>query len=984
MVSVNTLNSSVIKERIESKSHKSPPKTKWIEQEQDNSNLSPPHITPSLYERINTLKALHEVKKSKKTQQTDTPYIMVNNQDKLIEKRSEIDGEVKINLEKMPTFKHLDSQENEKLLDYFFPKNNINTPNIKKEKLISAVANYMYTDPTDDMSINTNRIIALATNVFSPIINSKQNGGLRFQEAESMLYQWFSQSIFEEKSPIEYCVSEIAKRNSDIDTIGKLHAYLLNKKNSLFSTPLFSDSDRKNIDRIWNDTLFKEMPFLKKTDSEIEKMKLKDYNFISLYTGSLFLDKIGLETYTSQEAIMAGELLWDTVEDSEQLDKINFFQSPAKIFMATHASKWFDENKKEKNIGDFCIQEHKKYRDGIKSISQDISRIYNNYSTAVSNWLSKGKLADKIIRQCPKNELSEFYKKETVQSTYKELYLNGFTKPCDSAPENLDDEYQKLTNDIADNFYEIDRYLISSALNSLPYEEREFISSIKSTISHVDFNMRTVRPFVGGFFQGLTHNENINLKNTMLLGIINDKEERIYALHDKKDGHIEGYDMIRVDRDIKKYIEKNLLEKNNISEDYIIKENLIESKLEDVRYEIKINNDKVISKKFRPTDLVDYISKIHRDDYYNYLYAAGDDKSDLQKKWEFLKMFIPFYQCAEGINKNAPEEYIPDCLIDALSFIPTFRMAANLGKNFSTSAILTFLSVKKLSFKEVFQKSSKTILNRIPTPTAKEIKTIGKTILKDADPGFILLGKLSNRLSNKLSSSVTTPDFIKKHIGKLSTNGSSTPLSINKNTVAKSNKATKTNSSYIPNPCVGASGRAKRQPCQLDNEMNANSIFEQSGFSQPLYRADRKSYEELKITNGFTPSEDFGAVSNMLKDTETLIVAEDLTGLLRYIRANRASYHIYKIDGSTVRGASLVTNIEKNPVGLAKFLEATSDADNTIDWLYETQGANKLYEAHVKLSDVTLDKITYLGKGSSKELSDKIDSLEPGDWQDYL
>ncbi|XBS69320.1 hypothetical protein ABK905_23250 [Acerihabitans sp. KWT182] len=113
---------------------------------------------------------------------------------------------------------------------------------------------------------------------------------------------------------------------------------------------------------------------------------------------------------------------------------------------------------------------------------QDITHKYNDYQASVSRWLSKGNLADKIISQCPIEKLpvlpdladgirtkEQRHAKATLSA--RQNYLNGMIKPCDNAPESLSDEYQKLTSEVADRFYELDKYLIHSALSGLTKDD---------------------------------------------------------------------------------------------------------------------------------------------------------------------------------------------------------------------------------------------------------------------------------------------------------------------------------------------------------------------------------------------------------------------------------------------------------------------------------------------------------------------------------
>ncbi|QIX97937.1 hypothetical protein [Cedecea sp. FDAARGOS_727] len=168
---------------------------------------------------------------------------------------------------------------------------------------------------------------------------------------------------------------------------------------------------------------------------------------------------------------------------------LNDYSSPALFFLDVSPLKksdWHDGNIST------LVSSYVKYRNEVRKLHEDIKCKHHKYLCMAQLWLTKEKLADNIISQCPVlprvpeglafHNANEKQLLDAAGALAKQRYLDGNNAPCSDAPANLEREYQKRTSSVADAFYEIDHYLIQSAINSLPKNDYKFISSKKHKI----------------------------------------------------------------------------------------------------------------------------------------------------------------------------------------------------------------------------------------------------------------------------------------------------------------------------------------------------------------------------------------------------------------------------------------------------------------------------------------------------------------------
>ncbi len=156
-------------------------------------------------------------------------------------------------------------------------------------------------------------------------------------------------------------------------------------------------------------------------------------------------------------------------------------------------------------------------------------------------------------------------------------------------------------------------------------------------------------------------------------------------------------------------------------------------------------------------------------------------------------------------------------------------------------------------------------------------------------------------------------------------------------------------------------------PYQPAHYWNSANLLERTDFGGKVYRADRRSPEEV-LRNGFNASEEFTAVSKMISG-DALIVAEALDGALFYAAQAGRPYYFYEIDATDVGGVSLLENIVLNNSRMVEHLNA-----NPGDSLAEQTGqADRMHEAHLKNDDLSNPRKSVVSLG---KLTDKLEQMK--------
>ncbi|MCS3433123.1 helix-turn-helix domain-containing protein [Klebsiella sp. BIGb0407] len=603
---------------------------------------------------------------------------------------------------------------------------------ITKEKMLYEISMHLYNSENRNIEY-TSRTKSLAQTILadSGIYGENEDEILSIQQAESVVRYWVFQNIIG-ATPEKYLDSKIKMDISKNYTINDIHRLLpvdrLPEVRSFHINKL-SKFEKSFLSIMWKEILLEEMPFLVFKDKQTTSIPLNHDDFANLYAGSRFINDIEEKNITTEEIISTGKEIWIlAMIEGIHIDQMAYFTTPAILFYSTSTP----ESKENEKMNDADITEkYLNYKIEME-VRKDFEKKYNLYHSEINKWLSKGRLADSIIENCSHLEPDKFSAKG-IKNAAKQLYLSGYIKPCDSAPGSLENEYQKLTTAAANSFYEIDKYFILSAFNALTEYDLEFISSPRTMIHNVKLKINLKAMIAGGHIIDDLPGD-IILNNVDLFSVSQDKQERIYALQELR-GSQEGYRIIHLDRNLIDYRINNIFHPD------------LESTYEHIGLFKNFNESFSLLKTALTTEsdhiksLIDTLSHIHRTELFNNLYEKGNDKSDLQAKWNKIKKYIPFYECIEhGIQGN-PKKAIPACMLDTISMIPLIGQASILGGKFGLSLVRGCLINTAIGGKQGIRAVGKNILQEVTLPTTMELTSLGKTALMTLDPGFSLLAR---------------------------------------------------------------------------------------------------------------------------------------------------------------------------------------------------------------------------------------------------
>ncbi|WP_157861794.1 hypothetical protein [Erwinia tasmaniensis] len=656
---------------------------------------------------------------------------------------------------------------NEKVIQFFRRENILLTDHASKELLVSTVAGYLFARDSENTPGRVSETELLAREILDAVelYGGMEQDVMSIFQAESTVRHWIFSNVLS-VSLDEYIASHIAAdeypERFNVDDIHILLSPMRLHENNLLNMNKIPNEKRKDFISMWLSFLKKEMPFLRYEESACKLTSLADFDFASLYTGSRILDGLGLEHYFKQDAIFIGEKMWEmAAAEGVKEDQIPFFRAPSLFFLALFKPDAINRKRHIRSISLKAIDRYAQYRMTTGELHKNIKLKYENYQNAVSQWLSKEKLADKIVSQCGENGIPQY---PDIQETDRldlrrgrdpkyyavQNYLNGWAKPCQGAPDNLNDEYLQLTSNVAEKFYHIDTILVQCALATLPENEKKFLFSPAASIHAVNFSMRSFMD--SRDLRGLPLHDDIRVlvKNTDLVAVKRESEERIYALKRTYDAGDSAYRFFCVDRDINKYIANDLLSYQKFGEGYRVLGNKIYAYAVKFIYAIASDTKELIVGADKAKKLVGYLGSIHSNHLYSALFQSGNDRSDLQKIWSIVKNFIPFYNCIEGVLEKDALKAIPSCLIDAFSFMSVFIKAASLSARFAVGVVGGLRQGISIYGKYSLKSGIRSGLNVITLPTTAELSALSLQALKALDPGIDFLTGLSKSYIEKL------------------------------------------------------------------------------------------------------------------------------------------------------------------------------------------------------------------------------------------
>lgn len=210
------------------------------------------------------------------------------------------------------------------------------------------------------------------------------------------------------------------------------------------------------------------------------------------------------------------------------------------------------------------------------------------------------------------------------------------------------------------------------------------------------------------------------------------------------------YKLIRVDRDIRKYIDNRLLD-NGFTKNYVVEKDQVIDRYK-FNFSITTLRSSIGHSNNGIHPVINYLSKKYRDDFYHDLYASGNDKSELQKVWGFVKHIIPFYDCIEGIVNNNAVQAVLACMMDIIALIPVAGKAANMAGKFGTGLEKGLRYGSRTLMRGKAGDAGTIMLREIRLPHVNEFLGLSKNALRAVDPGFELLSKGGKFLDRKLES----------------------------------------------------------------------------------------------------------------------------------------------------------------------------------------------------------------------------------------
>lgn len=537
--------------------------------------------------------------------------------------------------------------------------------NIRKEELICSVFSYFYRGNRESCEIAT-KILS----VFYP--NKKERYPfLTIEYTKKILSDWFFKNIIEE-SPVEYVSKIIAndKRSFSYSINDIFHILSIEKlsRDRKINLNLLSPIIRIFFEKLWFENIKLEMPFFYfwHREKNIGTILLQDLEFPNLYTGAQFLyDFNMLDKFNYREASEIGKKMWEiAIRKGISPGMQDYFLAPSIIFEADYAPQKINKEKDTETI----ITEQLKYRETVQQLSRSIKNNLNKYKTSLKKWSNKKDILDR-------------------------------------------EQINRITLEVASDFSALDKNLLLFALTSMRSYETSFVFSADAIIRPISFDIQTITrkpqpiitPIVGQIcfnpkYKTIsclkndntlspTPNINIFLNKTDLFSVRVENEERIYALKDDT----YKYRLFRIDRDIKKYIDADILNYKNLDVSYFISNNKIITR-EKKLYLKFIDEEPVI--KGNITKFINFLVNKHSSNLFNLSFQTDRQYSNVKTGWDILKHFIPFYDCVSDSLNMDLKNALPSCLIDAAVFSPlggleflAEKFSLNLGKSLYKNSI---------------------------------------------------------------------------------------------------------------------------------------------------------------------------------------------------------------------------------------------------------------------------------------------------------
>ncbi len=628
-----------------------------------------------------------------------------------------------------------------------------------KADIIAAVARLLF-EKADQHKVKLARIILKISGRYGGQINEP----LSKSQVNKLVNTWLFESMLGETLEAFIARQTASSEYPDMLTVGSLIYWLsLDVVSADHASLAFrTESDRQTVDALWQGALEQEIPLLAYHEKhpEVKMLPLDGMRFSALYGGSLLLNDQGidLKEIPLETAIQTGLGLWQmALEDGVALDMMRYYALPAMLYNALRGidKTPADCYRSEVVTRSAALENYLGYLKVLNDENRDFSAKIASYKTAVGKWINRGQLADKYIDLCPPNSLKSLsgyedpfltpeQKLVDLKKSSKEAYLNIGIKPCDTAPNSIDDEYVKETNVVADAFSAMNEILIKRAFNSLTPTEQDFISAENTLIQGLVITNRKKMPersSLHNYAKFISNRKKLlsdftKFENAVAFSITLNNEMRCYVVKDEPN---HGYDIIRIDFYIP---DKNFEEVTYYDHD--------------LKYENGSAAASIIKDTKTQGDMLHvYIKNKHRDKFYTGLYQSGYSLSDLQKIWDSAKHMIPFWDCGAGIYHKDAEEAVPACLMDAISLLSVSSRVLGLVGRFGSSVAIglnegaTALA-KGQTIRRTFTAAGINGIQHISLPTIHELRSVGVAVLRVMDPGFELMANIGKKALAKL------------------------------------------------------------------------------------------------------------------------------------------------------------------------------------------------------------------------------------------
>lgn len=637
------------------------------------------------------------------------------------------------------------------------------------ESLLAA-SRYLLQENTSSSAEQQNRIMELARPVLAAygFYGGDQSQIISAPQARSALADWYFSNIIGVQPELYVAnnlKSGVIAHNATINRLAEVLSFNnVLSPSSLTNEPL-SASDKQTLEGLYRLFLNEKFPFLKFSDHAVKNIELTSFEFADLFTGCRVLEDLSDQDYTIEQAKILGNNLWNELQVEAQRRKIqledntNYYFTPVLFSLAELVSEL-----SKNGLSDFNLTGINHFN-AITIYTQDKKRVEDfqhkqaAFQHEAGKWLSKSMLADQIIDQCNLAEQQLLIPAissirggigPTSVKNYKQDYMNGYPLPCQAAPNSLEEVYKQQTSRVADNFHDVDKYLLELSLKAIPEDDYKFIFSNESTINianaHIFHNNKDVL-----LYPRLTNTLVINLKATDLILIENNNLLKTYALKKIHKEYREiklgdvltaketetdtsyPYQLILVNNDINKYIESGL-----ISDDY-------------QHHKIDLNNKEMVGKyltliiidqqKVLPdngTDnfdaLVKKLQSKHRELFYKNLFDSGNDQSNLQKTWSIVKHLIPFYDCVTGIAESDIHDTLTSCTLDLFNVFPVVSQTGKI----SWKLVGAVKGAAWLTRSTPFLREANQGIKLSQLPNLSDIFLLSKDILRAFDPGLEL------------------------------------------------------------------------------------------------------------------------------------------------------------------------------------------------------------------------------------------------------